>query len=328
MPIAVAKHGFWWVFEPTPIIVSPSTVPNAIPDEPYTVTFTATGGSAPTSPFTFSFTGNIPTGTSLDPATGILSGTPTTDGTYNFTIIATDPNGYSGNRAYTIVVAADRSLLKSNNVLIVYDPNSVRPGMYVSDPDPATIASIIAARETSLGFVPTIITSYADLASANITNYAHLWDVGYDTLMTSTVADKYKAYLQTGGAAFLLGENGIFVQRNDTIDNFISSYMGGGSVDAGTYDPNSSITATVASEFLLANSNNSVTFNRPGRFESIGTGTAMATSGDGTHAAVWKTGSLSEAPTAAIASVLDINFVVGSGDSNFIDNLSLVLNKK
>jgi hypothetical protein len=328
MPIAVAKHGFWWVFEPTPIVVSPSTVPNALPDEPYTVTFTATGGSAPTSPFTFSSTGTIPTGTSLDPATGILSGTPTTDGTYTFTIIATDPNGYSGSREYTIAVSLDRSLLKSNNVLIVYDPNSLRPGMYVSDPDPATIASIIAARETSLGFVPTIITSYADLASADITNYAHLWDVGYDTLMTTTVADKYEAYLQTGGAAFLLGENGIFVERNDTIDNFISSYMGGGSVDAGTYDPNASITATVASEFLLSNSNNSVTFNRPGRFESIGTGTAMATSGDGIHAAVWKTGSLSEAPTAAIASVLDINFVVGFGDSDFIDNLSIVLNKK
>ena len=327
MPIAVAKHGFWWVFEPTPIVVSPSTVSNAIPDEPYTVTFTATGGSAPTSPFTFSFTGSIPTGTSLDSATGILSGTPTTNGTYSFTIIATDPNGYSGSRAYTIVVAADRSLLKSNNVLIVYDLNSVIPGVYDPFP-PAEIASILAARESSLGFVPTIITSYADLAGANITNYAHIWDVGYDTLMTTTVADKYKAYLQTGGAAFLLGENGIFVQRNNTIDNFIASYMGGGSVDAGTYDPNALITATVASEFLLSNSNNSVTFNRPGRFESIGTGTAMATSGAGVHAAVWKTGSLSEAPTAAIASVLDINFVVGSGDSNFIDNLSLVLNKK
>ena len=327
MPIAVAKHGFWWVFQPTPIVVSPSTVPNALPDEPYTVTFTATGGSAPTSPFAFSYTGTIPPGTDLDSVTGILSGIPTTDGTYTFTVIATDPNGYSGSRQYIIIVANDRSVSKSNNVLILYDLNSLRPGMYDSF-NPADIASVLAARETSLGFVPTIITSYADLASADITNYAHFWDVGYDTLMTTTVADKYKAYLQTGGAAFLLGENGIFVQRNNTIDNFIASYMGGGSVDAGAYDPNALISATVASEFLLANSNNSVTFDRPGRFESLGNGTAMATSGQGIHAAVWKTGSLSEAPTAAIASVLDINFVVGSGDADFIANLSLVLNKK
>ena len=104
MPIAVAKHGFWWVFQPTPIVVSPSTVPDVLIDEPYTVTFTATGGSAPTSPFTFSYTGTIPTGTTLDSATGILSGTPTTAGEYTFTIIATDPNGYSGSREYTVEV--------------------------------------------------------------------------------------------------------------------------------------------------------------------------------------------------------------------------------
>ena len=227
-----------------------------------------------------------------------------------------------------VIVVEDRSVAKSLNVLIVYDLNSLRPGLYDVDVTPASIASVIAARETSLGFVPTTITSYASLAAADISQYAHIWDVGYDTLMTTTAADKYKTYLQGGGAAFLLGENGIFVQRNNTIDNFITSYMGGGSVDAGAYDPNDAITATVAAEFRLSNSSSTVTFNRPGRFETIGTGTALATSGDGVHAAVWKTGSLSQAPTGAICSVLDINFLVGSGDSNFIDNVSIVLNKK
>jgi hypothetical protein len=222
----------------------------------------------------------------------------------------------------------DRSIAKSLNVLIVYDLNSLRAGMYDSNPSPADIAEVLAARETSLGFVPTTITSYAGLAATDITDYAHIWDIGYDTLMTPAVADQYKAYLQTGGAAFLLGENGVFVQRNDTIDNFITSYMGGGSVDAGSYDINDFITATVAAEFRISNSSSTVTFNRPGRFETIGTGTALATSADGIHAAVWKTGSLSQAPTGAICSVLDINFVVGSGDSNFIDNVSIVLNKK
>jgi hypothetical protein len=226
-------------------------------------------------------------------------------------------------------VVEDRSIAKSLNVLIVYDLNSLRPGVYGDpNPDPSSLAAVIAARETSLGFIPTTITSYASLAATDISQYAHIWDVGYDTLMTTTVADKYKAYLQTGGAAFLLGENGIFVQRNDTIDNFITNYMGGGSVDAGSYDINDSITATVAAEFRISNSSSTVTFNRPGRFETIGTGTALATSADGVHAAVWKTGSLSQAPTGAICSVLDINFLVGAGDSNFIDNVSIVLNKK
>jgi hypothetical protein len=310
-------------------VVSPSTVPNALPDEPYTVTFTATGGSAPTSPFTFSSTGTIPTGTTLDPVTGILSGTPTTDGTYTFTIIATDPNGYSGSREYTIVVSNDRSISKSNNVLIVYDPNSVK-GQYGVDVDPASIAATVAARETALGFIPTTITSYSALLALTdeqLANYAHIWDVGYDTLMPGDVEDKYDAYLISGGAAFLLGENGFFVERDTDISNFITN-LGGGTVSADN-STTGTISATVASEFLLANNNNTVSFNNVGRFTNIGNGTSLASSGNGIHAVVWKTGSLSGAPTAAIVVVLDINHLVG-GDiqPDFVDNVSLILNKK
>ncbi len=53
----------------------------------YTHTFTATGGVGP---WTFSATGTLPTGLTLNPTTGVLSGTPTAAGTYNFTIVATD----------------------------------------------------------------------------------------------------------------------------------------------------------------------------------------------------------------------------------------------
>ena len=223
----------------------------------------------------------------------------------------------------------DRSVTKSPNVLIVYDPNSVHPGIYGSDVNPADIASSITAQETGLGFTATTVTSYAALNALDITNYSHIWDVGYDTLITTTSANQYLAYLQTGGAIFLLGENGVFVDRDNSLDNFISVYAGGGAADADNWDPMASITATVAAEFLLANSVNTVTFNRPGRYVSVGTGTAMATSVNGTHAAVWETGSLSAAPTGAIASVLDINWTTGGDlDPNFMDNISITLNKK
>jgi hypothetical protein len=329
MPVAIAKHGFWWVFEPTAIVVSPPTVSNALPDEPYTVTFTATGGSAPTSPFTFSYTGTIPTGTSLDPATGVLSGTPTTNGSYTFTIIATDPNGYSGSRAYTIVVAADRSVSKSKNVLIVYDPNSVK-GQYGSDVDPSSIASTLTTRETSLGFIPTTVTTYSAflaLSDAQVANYAHIWDVGYDTLMPGNVEDKYATYLASGGAIYLLGENGYFVERDGDITNFITN-MGGGSVSADA-QTTGILSATVAAEFRIANNTSTVTFNNVGRFGAVGNGTTLASSGNGVHAAVWKTGSLSNKLTGAIAVVLDINHLVG-GDiqPDFVDNVSLTLNSK
>ena len=224
----------------------------------------------------------------------------------------------------------DRSITKSKNVLIVYDPNSIRPDMYTNDVNPSSIASTISSRETALTFIPATVTTYSSfLAIPDVTveNYAHIWDVGYDTYMTEAVETKYANYLATGGAMFLLGENGSFVQRDGDITNFITN-MGGGSVTADA-QTTGVITATVASEFLLANQTSSVTFNNVGRFGSIGNGTIMASSTNGTHAAVWKTGSLSNKPTAAIASVLDINFLVG-GDTQgpFIDNLSIVLNQK
>jgi hypothetical protein len=224
----------------------------------------------------------------------------------------------------------DRSITKSKNVLIVYDPNSIRPDMYTTDVNPSSIASTISSRETALTFIPATVTTYSSfLAIPDVTveNYAHIWDVGYDTYMTEAVETKYANYLATGGAMFLLGENGSFVQRDGDITNFITN-MGGGSVTADA-QTTGIIGATVASEFLLANQTSSVTFNNVGRFGSIGNGTIMASSGNGTHAAVWKTGSLTNQPNAALASVLDINFLVG-GDTQgpFIDNLSIVLNQK
>lgn len=54
----------------------------------YSATLTATGGQ---SPYTFAVTsGSLPTGLTLNSATGVISGTPTAGGTFNFTITVTD----------------------------------------------------------------------------------------------------------------------------------------------------------------------------------------------------------------------------------------------
>jgi hypothetical protein len=216
----------------------------------------------------------------------------------------------------------------SRNVLIVYDLNSVRPGIYNSpNPHPSTLAANISARETALGFTPTTITSYSSFVSTDISRYAHIWDVGYDTLITTAAAAKYKTYLQGGGAMFLLGENGLFVDRDTSLDNFIEVDMGGGSSSISGVNLNAVIPSIVASEFLLSNNDNTVTLNNPGVWTSIGNGTTLVSSGSGIHGAVWKTGSLSQAPTSAICSVLDVNFLSTDFDSNFVDNVSIVLNK-
>jgi hypothetical protein len=221
----------------------------------------------------------------------------------------------------------DRSITKSKNVLIVYDLNSVHPGQYDVDVNPATIAATITTQETSLGFFPTTVTSYAALNAMDITNYCHIWDVGYDTLITAPTEAQYTAYLASGGAAFLLGENGYFVQRDSDIDNFVT-VLGGGTVTAST-TTTGIVTATIAPEFRLANPSSTVQFNNVGNFTAQGTGTTMAYSGSGVNAAVWQTGSLANSLTAAICIVLDINFLVAPDTQpQFIDDVSIVLNVK
>lgn len=83
------------------ISVSPTTLPNGTYATAYNQTISASGGSGS---YSYTYVGTLPTGLSLSNA-GVLSGTPTAAGTYNLTITATDGNGYTGARAYTLTIA-------------------------------------------------------------------------------------------------------------------------------------------------------------------------------------------------------------------------------
>ena len=70
----------------------------------YSTSFTAAGGTAP---LTWSIpAGALPAGLTLAAGTGVLSGTPTTVGTYSFTVAVTDGNNKTATKAVTLVIAA------------------------------------------------------------------------------------------------------------------------------------------------------------------------------------------------------------------------------
>jgi uncharacterized repeat protein (TIGR01451 family) len=80
----------------SPTSLSAGTVGNAYP----ATTFTQSGGAGSV---TFSTTGTLPPGLAVSSG-GVLSGTPTTVGTYDFTVIATDVNGCTGSRSYSLTI--------------------------------------------------------------------------------------------------------------------------------------------------------------------------------------------------------------------------------
>lgn len=90
------------------VVLNPGTLANATAETPYTHTFAASGG---TSPYTYSLqSGAIPPGMTLSSA-GVLSGTPTAAGPFNFTITATDHSTGTGapftaTQAYSLTVSA------------------------------------------------------------------------------------------------------------------------------------------------------------------------------------------------------------------------------
>ena len=73
---------------PVPALTFTGSLPNGVVGVQYTQTLAATGGIAP---YTYAVTaGALNPGLALDPATGIISGIPTTPGASSFTVTATD----------------------------------------------------------------------------------------------------------------------------------------------------------------------------------------------------------------------------------------------
>jgi hypothetical protein len=106
------------------ITVLPATLPNGTVAVAYSQILSGTGGTAP---YTFAVTsGTLPAGLTLT-AAGVLAGTPTTAGSSTFTVTATDANGCTGVRTYTIVIAA-APIVPPICPVITLSPPTLPPG--------------------------------------------------------------------------------------------------------------------------------------------------------------------------------------------------------
>ncbi len=162
------------------IAVAPSALPNAAIGAAYNQTVMASGGIAP---YSYSVTsGTLPQGLSLSPA-GALSGTPTTVGTFNLTISATDAatgtGPFTGTQSYALVV--DQVLPIANAVTTTVAANSAANGITLAitggAADSLAVASPAAngmatASGTTISYTPTAGYSGTDSFTYTATNAA------------------------------------------------------------------------------------------------------------------------------------------------------------
>jgi hypothetical protein len=82
--------------------ITSTALPAGATQSPYSQTLSANGGTAP---YAWSVTtGALPDGLTLETPTGALAGTPTTAGTFAFTVTVTDANGVTAQRQFTISI--------------------------------------------------------------------------------------------------------------------------------------------------------------------------------------------------------------------------------
>ncbi len=149
--------------------ITPGSLPtNVVGGVPYpTQNFTASGGSGP---YTFSAAGALPPGLVLSP-TGVLSGTPTTPGTFGFSVTASDADGCAGGRGYSIAVISaqleqtTRTLTTGNGILEPNECNDLNIRLTNTGTNAATAISSVLSTTTPGVSIAQANSAYPDLAA-------------------------------------------------------------------------------------------------------------------------------------------------------------------
>jgi len=115
--------------QPPPLVITTTSLAGGTAGTAYSATLAASGG---TTPYAWSITGSLPAGLTLNGTTGVISGTPTATGTFNFTAVVSDASSplKTANSALTIVVAA------APTIFSIW-PNTTVPALVDGGPDGA-----------------------------------------------------------------------------------------------------------------------------------------------------------------------------------------------
>jgi uncharacterized protein YhjY with autotransporter beta-barrel domain len=159
---ASASAGFSLTVAPPTLTFTQTTLPDAVLGTVYRQTLVASGGTAP---YQYAVaTGSLPAGVTLDPSTGVLSGTPTAAGSNSFTILATDAHGVTGSLTYTVVVTEPAVTAVSSTATVAAGGTVTIDLTAGASGGPFTEATLITLSPPSAG---TALITLGDTASSS-----------------------------------------------------------------------------------------------------------------------------------------------------------------
>jgi hypothetical protein len=235
-----------------PVILT-STLPNGVAGSAYPpTTLQAFGG---TLPYAWSQMGGLPPGLSLHPTTGVISGTPTTSGIYNFTIVVADSSvpARSAARAFTITIDSPNlafvvqptdtgsRLVMSPDVKVFAqdDHGAVLPGVQIQlaigqNPGDAVLSGTTTATTDAAG-VATFTNLSVNHGGVGYTLVASAAGPVSVTSNPFTVVDPVGEVTDPTGDGDAAGNNDLVFARAEVIGDDIKFTV---QLAPGTFDPN------------------------------------------------------------------------------------------
>ncbi len=245
---------FTVLIKPQPLsITTPAPLASVATGSPISIKFAALGGVPP---YTFSSTGTLPPGTSLA-SDGTLSGTPTTPGTYGFSIVVNDSvQSQPGSRNFSLTVnttaLAATSTLGNGQVGVAYTgqigaTGGTPPYTFVVTglPDGLSFANGSVSGTPTTAGQSTVSVTVTDSAKATVTQTfpvtiaAGALTVTTTSLPDGTVSVAYSASLTASGGT------GKFSWSVSGLPDGLSATTAGAISGAPTKAGSFSVTATV-----------------------------------------------------------------------------------
>ncbi|MET3446578.1 putative Ig domain-containing protein [Ralstonia sp. 1138] len=258
------------------VTVSPSTLTAATAGVAYSQTVTASGGATP---YTYAVTsGALPAGLSLNGTTGVISGTPTAGGTFNPTITATDANGFTGTRAYSLSVNAATISLSPATLANATIGTAYNQAVTASGGIPAyTYAVTAGALPAGLTLTSTGVLSGTPTAGGTfnftITGTDSSTGTGpYTGSRTYTLTVGVPTLTITPASGSLSGTAGTAYSRTFTASGGTSPYTYALTITAGTMPAGMSFNTATATLSGTPTSAGTVTFNVVATDSSSGSG--------------------------------------------------------